>query len=330
MDRFTYPDSDGGREDSSLDTTLDELERCRRGHLLSALCGALLLGGLSLPVVYFYTFEHDANEIALIVAGIIILSGFFLYKGMNDDFRKKVKFRVIAKLAKEDGIKYAPSNALPVRDLHSHYILPPYSKIVREDCFTFTKSGRKVEVQEIGIYGAESSQSYTPEGQLLSLLDPDGTGINHRLKERGLLVSIESRKKHFFHTVVLPQAGLEGLLQRARYQGLAHYERTPFGNAAMARRYTVLSEQHIDAHEIFDPAFIERFVHFDEQIGGYGMAASFKGSNIIFYARLLTEFFEPGNLLKPVSHETVYKIRDDMRALKELVASLELNPYTGV
>ena len=330
MDRFTYPDRDDGGEDSSLDTTLEELERCRRGHLLSAICGALFLGGLSLPIVYFYSFGHDAVEISIVVGGIIMLAGFFLYKGMDDDYRKKVKFRIIAKLAKEGGIKYAPSNALPIRDLHSHYILPPYSKIVREDCFTFKTSGRKVEVQEVGIYGGQVSPVYTADIDSLSSFGLYKTKIAHVLMQKGLLVSIESRKNHFFHTIVLPQAGLDRLLQKAHYRGLAHYERTPFGNAEMARRYTVLSEQHIDAHEIFDPAFIERFTRFEAQIGGYGMAASFKGSNIIFYAHLSVEFFEPGNLLKPVSYDTIYKIRDDMRALKELVASLELNSYTGV
>ena len=109
-----------------------------------------------------------------------------------------------------------------------------------------------------------------------------------------------------------------------------HYERTPFGNPKFGRRYDVLSEEHTDAHDIFNPDFIEKFLLFEKLSGAKSLSASFKKREIVIYARGARNLFEPGHLLSPVNTDSIRKVYEEIQALEDLVQSLKLNPYVGL
>jgi|GEM_PF-5890939 len=344
MERFTYPHAaDEGLAQErarAFEATLKELERWRRSHLFFVPLAALALGAiLFFPATLFIlisTANLNSPELtfALLAVATLLPGAFSAFIIMNHDYRRRIKIKIIQSLAQKENIKYENFRTVVfLGDIHDHYILPSFSKLTAEDCFTLNIKGRKVKIQELRVFAKNKSNRdfmdfashyFTLWGRT------NKNGEQYHQKERAILIQIKSRKNQLYHTVVLPKSELESRWHKMRYKGMQHYERTPFGNTGISENYIVLSEKHVDAHDIFDPAFIERFNSFKELMMCESMAASFKGNQIVFYARLSRDFFEPGHLLKPVTYERIYKIMDELDGLQRLIESLELNTHTGV
>ncbi|MCB9996533.1 MAG: DUF3137 domain-containing protein [Rhodospirillales bacterium] len=295
---------------------LELLEKKRKGHWLFLLVMIPLTWLVSLPFLYVYVFARTGSlliSVTCCLTGAAVIA-VFGYRAFDRDYRRKAKRVFVYKIADLLKMRYKPYGLFPVGQVYDHYIFPSYSRSTTEDGFTFKLEDRKVELQEIQLFRHDKEG-----GSSFSAVLP--------MQERGIMIRIETRQKQPFHTLVIPHHYEH---HPDFFRGMRYHQRTPFGNPAFSDRYLVLAQEHTDAHDIFNPAFIETFLAFEKELGASTMCMSVKQGEVVFYARHARDMFEPGTMLRPANTETLRQIFEELGALTALIKILKLNPYVGL
>lgn len=308
---------------------LEDMDRFRRGSVIFYLCCAVML---VLPaflagwgVAWFLNLQitdmqltKDTYNLYGLVIGIITYIGLLIgtYQILNQDYRKRCKRKFNHRLTKVLGLRYMPFGNFEPGAFYPHYILPPFSRAVAEDHLSFTYEKRKIEIQEARFF------YYTPDKRYFNRPAYHG--------RRGLMVRVQSRRYFATHTVVVPKRMVASDRDRARFMGLVDYENIPFGNHHFKRKYHVMAENAVNAHMIFDHAFIERIFAFEKALGARSLSFSFMAGEIAFYAEHAHDFLETGNMFTTIDFATVDRILDELRHLTDIIEHLELDEFTGV
>jgi hypothetical protein len=311
----------------ALDPIIDELERHRRWNIIFMIPVALIVA----PIVGIYTtlyiFSHiTITEELFLLSGILslfiglggaILSLFTVYRFFDRDYRRFCKRRYNREFARILRMRYEPLGSFFVNELYPHYVLPTFSRCLTEDSLTFRHKGRQIRMQEVIFTRAGINDTHFFNPQSL-------TG------KRGLIIRIPSRRYFKNHVLVVPQRWAASDRDRLRFIGLYHYERAPFGNPQFNDKYYVMTENPMDAHLVFDPAFIERVLAFEKKVGARFLSFSFRRDEIVVFADHPHNFLEAGHLFARPRLEYAAQIIDELRLLTSLVDALELNEFTGV
>lgn len=304
----------------AVDPVLDDIERHRRGHLLFMIPAIIVLGvPAAVGTALYVAVEGRSFELGVIAGFIMFLfTAYGVFKVLDRDYRRVCKRRFNARLAAAMGMDYKPQGAnVKIGDLHPDYILPAYARAVPEDALIFTHKKRRIIVQEVVFH-----QTGSRENHLFNPLSFHGT--------RGLLVIIPSRRIFEAHTVVVPRRLFGSDRNRARFMGLENYEYTPFGNLAFKRKYYVMSTAGDYAHFVFDPAFIERVMAFEEVCGARSLSLSFRKGQILIYADHAHDFLETGSMWRRLDLSLADRITAEVQILTGLIDALEINPHVGV
>jgi len=293
-----------------LSDDIQGLEKIRRWHLLVFL---IITPAMWLAVFPLFIFGN-AGILAATATALVMTAG--LYNLFDRDYRRKVKIKFTQNMAEALNVRYEPAAAFRAGSITDHRIFPLYNKEETEDVFILKVADRKVEMQEVRLYGDNSeNQSF------LSYLKP---------VDRGLLIRIAARTKQPFHTIAFTRGfgGIAG--HKAKYLRMSGYERVPFGNTLFSRYYHAVSEDAASAHEIFNPAFIEQLAVFRKKIHARSLIISIRDREVVFYARSGRNMFEPTHLILPMTPYSIHKVLEEMHALADMIEVLKINPYVGL
>jgi hypothetical protein len=322
-------DTDLGPLYAAVEPVIDDIERFRRGHLIFfVVCLVFLAVPAFLVGAFAAVIELGKASVAVfeeygmrttIVGGVIGYVFFVIctYGMLDRDYRRRCKRKFNRRLTEALGLRYSPGGTFNPGSLYPHYVLPPYARAIPEDSVTFFHNKRKVEIQEARFLRTRTEESH--------IFNPGG-----HYGRRGLMIRIWSRRLFAVHTLVVPKRWIASDRDRARFMGLQDYERVPFGNRRFSRKYYVMSKASDEAHFVFDPAFIERILAFEQALGAKSLSLSFMNDEIVFFADHGHDFMEAGHLMRPVTLASVDRIVSDLRQLTDIIDYLELNPYTGV
>lgn len=304
---------------ATLEPIIIALERYRRGHIIFMLLMAVLFVPATGYLTKFLGFLFFGSGFPADVAGIVAAAMVMLvlYRIFDRDYRRMCKRRFNRQFAKALDIAYEPMGTFLTDDLDDHFILPGHARGLPQDSLTVIHNGRKIRMQEIIFTRADAFD--------VNILNPLTFG-----GPRGLVIRVPTRRHIKRHTLVVPRRAVASDRDKLRYPGLHYYERAPFGNRRFSEKYYVMSEDALEAHIVFDPAFIERVLTFEKETGARALYFSFFRDEIIIFADHAHDFLEAGHLLRPVTLARAENIITDLQTLAALIDSLELNEFTGV
>ena len=309
----------------ALDPLIDALERHRRWNI-----GFMIVfATITAPFAGLWTSAYTLANMPMIYPGLSLIIGAIAglggavicaggaYRIADRDYRRFCKRRYNREFARIMHMRYEPLGSFFVNELYPHYVLPDFSRCLAEDSLTFRHKGRQIRMQEVVFQRIRSKD--------ITVFNADAYG-----GKRGLVMRIPSRRYFKHHVVVVPRRWVASDRDKNRFVGLRHYERTPFGNRQFSDKYYVMTEKPMDAHLVFDPAFIERVLDFEKKVGARFLSFSFRQDEIVIFADHAHNFLEAGHLFARPRLEYAAQIIDELRLLTSLVDALELNEFTGV
>lgn len=323
----TLDNPDLGAIYRALDPLIDGLERHRRWNiaffLIVSLFAAPGAGIAAVATALYYTegrlalvpFGPFILFITALAAGITTVLA--VYRLADRDYRRFCKRRYNREFARILRMRYDPLGSFFVDELLSHYVLPPFKRCLTEDSLEFRHRGRRIRMQEVIFTRVILDEVHMFNPQSFS-------------GKRGLVVRVPSRRWFNKHVVVVPKRWIASDRDRLRFPGLHYYERAPFGNRKFADKYFVMTQDPVEAHLIFDPAFIERIMAFETAVGARSLSLSFREDGVVIYAHHSHNFLELGHLFQRPRLERARQIIAELQALTALIDSLELNKFTGV
>jgi hypothetical protein len=283
-----------------LGPEIDELEKKRRGHLLSfpfffIISWALLIIPVMLVILRVTEMPQIAIPASVPVSLVIALV--FVSVVFDNDYRSRCKTLIKYKLSAALRFRYKPADVMYPSSIFDHYLfLPNYLKV--DDGF----SG-KIGPYRISIYD-----------------------VRYRRMNWGVIIHIELKKHLKHHTVMLPGKSAASYLARLP-EG---YTKINIGPGPLGKEYAILSNDHLRSFVIFDPAFHERMAAIAKAFKATWFCASFEGTSLLLAARTRKNSFELGGLLNTITEFSFLDFLVQLDELEKLAALLEINPYTGI
>jgi hypothetical protein len=253
-------------------------ERTRRGRFLQP------AAWLGVPFFLYAFFVVGQGPMAL--AGFVVMSflaWLLYYWGQPErEYAEAYKNNLLPKIAESFGLSYSLRGIMPEKKIRDAGLVPHFTSARAEDFF-------RGEYQDGHISFFQ-----------LTLEETSGSGKNRRTVTvfEGLAVEITLPKKMFYgHTILTSdRSGLSEWLTE-KSVGL---ERAGLVDPVFEERFTVFTNDQVEARYLVDPAMMERILNLHEVHGAYPMSFSCREDSVLILLQSHKNFFEPQELENPV------------------------------
>lgn len=265
-----------------------------------------------------------------------LLMLWFIYGRMKNYFnlayQAEVKKKLFPNVCKALGLEYSMAPLFMPEQIEPHKIMPKHKFFYVDDAFRGEYKGRKIEFQEF--ISSRSSMKYISSddkrnfiGRIkMSMIGPKAylwKVKNNSANARGVMARIPLNQKMHFQTLALKK-GYDAFRSDKGLKDIALL------SPELEHRYKIISGDQIESRQIFDPAFMERFVLLADHLGGDQFAASFYDGDLIIIVLSNIDYFDVGDLSEPLSLECFEPLARHTKGYKEIIDLLDLMPGRGL
>lgn len=221
-------------------------------------------------------------------------------------YAKAYKKEIMPEIAGLFGLKFDVDGKIPIREMQPTKIVPQHDRYEAEDYFEGEHKGARIRFSEINLQQRRRSNKRT---YYVSVF-------------KGLAILIDlPRPKFFGHTILTADSNAAAEWVKQKSLGL---QRADLVDPVFEKKYSVFTNDQVEARYLIDPAMIERIVKLQHSHVAEGISVSYKEKRILILIASKKNHFEPADIAIPSTDaEALSALRQEVSETLSLVDYFE-------
>lgn len=221
-------------------------------------------------------------------------------------YAKAYKQEIMPAIAGLFGLRFDVDGKIPIHEMQATKIVPTHDRYKSEDYFEGSHKGARIRFSEIDLQQRRRSNKRT---YYVSVF-------------KGMAILIDlPRPKFFGHTIITADGNSASEWMKEKSLGL---QRADLVDPVFEKKYSVFTNDQVEARYLIDPAMIERIVKLQHSHVAEGISASYKDKRILVLISSKKNHFEPADITIPATDaEALSALRQEVSETLSLVDYFE-------